>query len=209
MKRIDLSRGFLSMTLGLATVLGGTIAAKADLPEAPGDVPRSALAPTDYKVVKCLHAMNDLDISAGELAAKKGSTQAVRDFGATLVSDHTMEDQRLLAYAKNAGIDPKRMKGEPPAYPMKQYLQNVDRLRTLTGPQFDHEFAVTMRDAAAQTIATIQTASPSISDSNLTALLDKRLPSLNRNYGTAANLAAQQEPSPSDQSQRPAPGTTR
>ena len=142
--------------------------------------------------MKYLHSLSDLAVSAGQIAEKNGSSKAVRDFGATLVSDHTAGDQQLLTYAKKAGIDPQRMKNEPPPAEMTEYLQNLDRLRALTGPQFDHEFAVTMRDGYARTIALIHHTLPQISDHDLSALLDQRLPILQRNYQTAASLASQQ-----------------
>ena len=203
MKLIHLSRGFLSMTLGLATVLAGARATKADLPSEPGDVPRSTLAPADYNIVKHLHALSDLAVSAGQLAQKNGDTKAVRDFGATLISDHTAGDQELLAYAKKAGIDPNRMKHEPPPRDMATYTQSLDRLRTLPGQQFDHEFAVMMRDGYARTMGLIQNTLPNISDRNLSALLDKRLPVLDRNYQTAASLASTHAPSSSEGQRQP------
>lgn len=191
------------MTLGLATVLGGAKAVKADLPAGPGDVPRSTLAPSDYNIVKYLHALSALAVSAGKIAQKNGDTKAVRDFGATLVSDHTAGDQELLAYAKKAGIDPNRMKHDPAPADMASYLQSLDRLRTLTGQQFDQEFAVTMRDGYARTMALIQNTLPDISDHNLTVLLDKRLPTLQRNYQTAASLASTRAPSSSEGQRQP------
>lgn len=206
MKPIHLSRGFLSMTLGLATVLAGARAAKADLPTDPGDVPRSSLAPADYNIVKHLHALSDLAVSAGQIAQNNGDSKAVWDFGGTLVSDHTAGDQELLAYAKRAGIDPKRMKNEPTPRDMTAYMQSLDRLRTLTGPQFDHEFAMTMRDGYARTIGLVQNTLPNIADRNLTALLDRRLPTLEKNYQTAAALAAapeRQRPNTTGGDQRP------
>ncbi len=198
------------MTLGLVTVLAGARAAKADLPAGPGDVPRSTLAPADYNIVKHLHALSELAITAGQIAQKNGDSKAVRDFGATLVSDHTAGDQELLAYAKKAGIDPNRMKNEPAPRDMAAYLQSLDRLRALTGQRFDQDFAVTMRDGYARTMALIQNTQPSISDRSLSALLDKRLPVLERNYQTAAGLAATQAPpsTTTDQHERSAPKTT-
>jgi len=194
------------MTLGLATVLADARAAKADVPSEPGDVPRSTLAPADYSIVKHLHSLSELAVSAGQIAQKNGDAKAVRDFGGTLISDHTAGDQELLAYAKKTGIDPNRMKNQPPPRDMTTYLQSLDRLRILTGPQFDQEFAVTMRDGYARTIALIQNTLPNISDRNLSVLLDKRLPTLEKNYQTAASLATTRAPS-SSEGQRP-PNTT-
>lgn len=194
------------MTLGLATVVGGVSAARADLPAGPGDVSVSSLAPADYRIVKSMHAMSTVGISAGEIAQKNGGTQAVRDFGTTLVNTHTTGDQEILAYAKKAGIDPNRMKNEPPPQELAYYLKSVDQMRTLHGAQFDHVFTVTVRDAYKETIRQIQTALPVISDSRLKALLDQRLPILTKNYQTAAALASQQQPSSSER--QPPPNTT-
>src|SRR4051812_31315870 len=206
MKAIHLSRGLLSMTLGLATVAGAASAAKADSPAEPGDVPRSSLAPADYRIVKSMHAMSMVGISAGEIAQKNAGTQAVRDFGTTLVDTHTTGDQQLLAYAKKAGIDPNRMKNEPPPQELAYYLKSVDQMRTLHGAQFDQVFTATVRDAYKETIKQIQTALPVISDSRLKALLDQRLPILQKNYQTAAVLASQSERAAAER--QPPPNTT-
>jgi len=220
MKAIHLSRSFLWMT-GLATVLVGVSTARADLPSEHGDMPRSSVAPADHRTVQYLHSLSDLAVSAGEIAQKNGSTQAVRDFGATIVSDHTAGDQELLSYAKKAGIPPERMKSEPAPPEMTRYLQRLDRLRTLTGQQFDQEFAATMRDGYAQTIALVHSTQPHLADRDFSSWLNKRMPVLEKNYQTAARLAAspQQPPSPSQgqpqpnstgsgQTQHKAPGTT-
>ena len=174
------------MTIGLAL---GAATAKAD--QAPGEAPPSTLAPADYKAVKCLHAMSELYVSAGTLAEKHGGTHAVRDFGATLVSDHEAADQQLLAYAKKAGIDPNRMSGEAPPIEMAKYVQRVDRLRTLTGPEFDRELAVTMQDAHERALALIQRAVPDIFEHNLAVLLEQQLPTLEKNREAAALLVSQ------------------
>jgi putative membrane protein len=197
------------MALGLVTVLGAASAAKADLPEGTGDVPRSALAPTDYSIVKSLHGMSTLGVTAGQIAQKNGSTQAVRDFGTTLVQTHTSGDQQLVAYAKNAGIDPNRMKNEPPPQELAYYLQSVDHLRTLKGKEFDLEFTRTVREAYGETIKQIQTAQPNIADSKLNALLNQRLPILEQNYQTAASLAAQSAAALSNQHPAPLPSPNR
>jgi predicted outer membrane protein len=203
MKLRELSRGLLSMTLGLATVLGGASAVKADSPASPGDVPRSTLAPADYKVVKCLHAMHGLDISAGQIAQTNGGTESVRDFGAMLVIDQSSGDQHLLAYAKRVGIDPKLMANEGTPNELARYRERVDQLRTLTGPSFDREFAETIRDGHARVISFIENARPDVSDSNLNTLLDLQLPTLKRNYEVAARLVAHQEAAASAPQRQP------
>jgi len=78
-----------------------------------------------------------------------------------------------------------------------------------------------MRDGYAQTIALVHSTQPHLADRDFSSWLNKRMPVLEKNYQTAARLAAspQQPPSPSQgqpqpnstgsgQTQHKAPGTT-
>ena len=139
--------------------------------------------------MKRLHAINQHEISAGKMAEASGSTQAVRDFGTTLVRDHEAADKNLLAYAKKASIDPNAM---PPrlAHEMAAENARMDRIRALTGQSFDLEFARAMRDGHATAIALVEAARHSVADPDLRTLLGGLLPTLRQHYQTAATLAS-------------------
>jgi len=191
MMTVSLKRRFLGSLCGVvALVVGSGLVTRASgQPASPGDVPRSVLAPSDGRIVARLHAINQEEISAGKMAETNGYAQAVRDFGATLVSDHQAADQTLLAYAKKAGIDPNAMPQDI-ASKMEAEHAKVEHLRPLTGQRFDQEFAQTMRDGHAQVIALVQTTVPQVSSPELRALLNGLLPTLRAHYETAARLAS-------------------
>ncbi len=51
-------------------------------------------------LVSRIHMVNQMEIKAGAMAAKKGSTRAVREYGVRLQLDHNMADRKILAFAK-------------------------------------------------------------------------------------------------------------
>ena len=205
-----LKRRFVSRFCGLAAVVGGAVvgasaaAWAADTSASTSDVPRSAEAPADTLVVKRLHAINQMEISTGKVAASKGDAQAVRDFGAMLVRDHQAADQTLLAYAKKASIDPNAMPTKL-AHKMAAERAHMDQICTLTGQAFDREFIRAMRDGHATTISLVESARPAVDDPDLRTLLGGLLPMLKEHYEIAASLAAPSTAAtPSDQTPKPA-----
>jgi putative membrane protein len=61
----------------------------------------------DPTIVAIFDAANTSDIETGELGAKKGSTQAIRDFGAMLARDHKTVRQQGRDLAKKLGVTPR------------------------------------------------------------------------------------------------------
>jgi predicted outer membrane protein len=59
---------------------------------------------SDNTVLMKMHRTNQLEIRVGKLAQSRGSTAKVRSFGATLVKDHTANDQKVVALAKKLGV---------------------------------------------------------------------------------------------------------
>lgn len=92
-----------------------------------------ALALDDKKFVSMAVRGNMGEIAIGELAATKGSTDAVRSFGTKLKTDHTAANEKALALASSMHIrTPKRLP--------KQFQKQVDKLQKLSGPEFDSAF---------------------------------------------------------------------
>jgi putative membrane protein len=54
----------------------------------------AAQAPNDAQIAHIVVTANQVDIDAGKLAEKMGSTEAVKDFGKQMVTDHSGSTNR-------------------------------------------------------------------------------------------------------------------
>lgn len=91
----------------------------------------------DPTIVAIFDAANTADIETGELGAKKGTTQAIRDFGAMLVRDHKAVRQQGRDLAKKLGVTPTPPKDDQGA---RDHAAAMKELRALKGSAFDHAF---------------------------------------------------------------------
>ena len=97
-----------------------------------------ATGPTDPQIAHIVVTANQVDIDTGKLAEPKGSTQAVKDFGKQMVTDHTGVNQQAVALAT-------RLKVTPEDNPTSQSLKaggvdNVKKLEGLSGAAFDKAY---------------------------------------------------------------------
>jgi putative membrane protein len=99
--------------------------------------PAPAIALDDPTIVAIFDAANTSDIETGELGAKKGSTQAVRDFGAMLARDHKTVRQQGRDLAKKLDVTPTPPKDDKSA---NDHAAIMKRLRDLSGAEFDKAF---------------------------------------------------------------------
>ena len=91
----------------------------------------------DPTIVAIFDAANTADIETGELAAKKGSSKEVRDFGAMLARDHKMVRQQGRDLAAKLKVTP-----TPPAddASAKAHAKAMKELSALSGKAFDKAF---------------------------------------------------------------------
>ena len=129
-----------------AAVAGATAAgalwARADAPTAPARpaaaVPSSAApALDDATIVAIFDAANTADIETGALAAERGSSKEVREFGAMLVTAHRMVRQQGRDLAARLGVTPTPPRDDTSA---RDHAEAMKRLRALDGPAFDRAF---------------------------------------------------------------------
>jgi putative membrane protein len=142
----------------------------------------SAALPTEAtktaEVLGKLHASNLKEINLGKLAEKQGQAQAVKDFGRTLVKDHTAADKEVAALAKQEKID---LAGTTP--------MESDHMGLIPpGPGFDGKFAQMMLDDHKKDIADATAARNASRDDKLKALLDRLIPVLQKHQETARGL---------------------
>jgi len=107
---------------------------------------QTALSPVDRGFM--LEAASDgvAEVELGRLAMQRAASDAVRQFGQRMVTDHGGANQELMQLAQRKGV---MLPQQPDAKPRAA----IDRLAALTGPQFDQAYmAEMMRDHQADVV---------------------------------------------------------
>jgi putative membrane protein len=185
-------RKILVIPAALIAVLGsvslGFAARVAPQPATPSPFAH-ARALTDATIVAIFDAANTADMETGALGAMKGSTKAVRDFGAMLVRDHTTVRQQGRDLAKKLGVTPTPPKDDASA---AAHATAMKQLRALSGSAFDHAFLqheVAYHKAVIDAIQT--TLLPAIKNAELKDLVVKVAPAFQAHMQAAENLEKQ------------------
>ncbi len=140
-----------------------------------GAVPARAQSVNDAQIAAIVVTANQVDIDAGNLAASRASSDAVKAFGKQMVTDHTGVNKQATELVTKLGVKPE---DNATAQALKSGgAENVSHLKTLTGAAFDkayieHEVAYHQQvlDALDKTLI------PNASNDQLKALLVKVRP---------------------------------
>jgi putative membrane protein len=111
----------------------------------------------------------------GKLAQKNGQSKEVKQFGKTLVQDHSAADKKVTALAKQEKID-------LPAAPKHD-------MDIPAGPEFDAKFAQSMLEDHKKDVAETSEARDKTNDPKLKKLLTELVPTLQKHEETAQKLA--------------------
>ncbi|MBV9509861.1 MAG: DUF4142 domain-containing protein [Caulobacteraceae bacterium] len=144
-------------------------------------LPAFAAADADF-LGKAIQGDNS-EIALGRLAAERGGSAAVRDFGRTLERDHTDGKTQALAVARAANVTPPD--GMTPEAQAEQ-----TKLQSLKGADFDREFAAYMVQDHQQDIKDF-TNEAYKHDGATSALASKTLPVLKKHLRMAETLQRQ------------------
>ncbi|WP_354004931.1 DUF4142 domain-containing protein [Ramlibacter albus] len=146
--------------------------------------------PTDPQIAHIVVTADQVDIDAGKLAAKMGSTKDVRAFGKQMVTDHTAVNQQASALAKKLGVTPED-NGTSQAL-KKGGDENIAKLKKLKGKAFDKAYVdneVTYHQAVIDAVD--KTLLPSAKNAELKALIEKVRPALVQHLEHAKHLQSQ------------------
>ncbi|MGI8742094.1 MAG: DUF4142 domain-containing protein [Bryobacteraceae bacterium] len=124
------------------------------------------------------------EVQLGQLAKDHASSQAVKDFGQTMVDDHTKANDELktLASQKNVTL-PTAIDPEDQA--------TIDQLTKLNGAAFDKAYMQDMISDHQKDIAEFQTEANSGTDSDTKAWASKTLPTLQHHLQMAQDTQRQ------------------
>ena len=146
--------------------------------------------PDDPTIVAIFDAANTWDMQTGQLAVDRGSTKAVRDFGAMLVRDHKQVRQQGRDLAKQLKVTPTPPKDFALA---KSHAETMTRLRKLKGKEFDKAFLeneVAYHKAVIDAVNT--TLLPALQNAEVKQLVTTVAPAFKAHMDAAQNLLNKQ-----------------
>lgn len=144
----------------------------------------AAKSPTEF-ITDAIQGDNS-EILLGQMAEQKGGSQQVKDFGKTLVADHSTAKEEASAVAKALGVT-------PPDTAMAEAKDEQKKLSTMTGDGFDHEFASYMVMDHKKDIQEFQDQAKG-NDGQTSALASKQLPVLQKHLKMAQAIAGDASP---------------
>jgi putative membrane protein len=144
----------------------------------------------DPTIIAIFDAANTWDIETGALAAKKGTTKEVRDFGAMLERDHNVVRQQGRDLAAKLGVHPTPPKDFAMA---KDHAAAVAKLEATSGKAFDRAFLqheVAFHKAVLDAVKS--TLLPALQNPEARALVTKVAPAFEAHMLAAQNLLDKQ-----------------
>ena len=162
----------------------------------------------DNALVMKIHKINQMEIQLGQLAQRNSSTAKVKSYGQQLVRDHQAADQKITTLARSLGVTfpPEGMKegqygqrpdtmpgaegqhGQMQGHDAMKEHQQVQRLSTLRGTQFDAEFANFMAQGHDKAIKMLEQAQSTVQNADLRAFITSTLPTLRTHLQVAQSL---------------------
>lgn len=135
-----------------------------------------ALSDQEASIVRQLHKANQTEVAAGKLAKSNAGSQAVKQYGQMLVSDHSAADRKLAAFAGRRDLE------------LKEPEVDLGQLEDKQGDAFDEAFLDKMVKDHAENIAKVKQAMQTCDDSGVRSILQQTLPVLQKHQTQAAKL---------------------
>ena len=163
------------------TIAGGDVQATAGSTAAP--------KLDDPTIVAIFDAANTADIETGQLAAERGQSKRVRDFGAMLARDHQAVRQQGRDLAQRLGVTPTPPADDPGA---KAHADAMASLRAKSGEEFDRAFLAHEVQFHKSVIDAVNgTLLPAIQNAEVRALVVKVAPAFQAHMLAAEDLGKQ------------------
>lgn len=124
------------------------------------------------------------EVELGKLAQQKATTRELKDFGAMMVSDHSIINEKMKNIAKNKGITLPQVTGE--------YRQKIRKdLSDKSGKDFDRAYVTTMIKDHKEDIKTFETAMKELRDTDLRTFAGTNLPILKKHLSAIQKIDSQ------------------
>ena len=127
------------------------------------------------------HSMAEMQ--TGKIAEARGANKEVKNFGKLMAHDHGKGYEAVVQLAKAKGIS---LPGEPDAAHWKQ----VDKLKTLSGAEFDRHYMDAVVKDHGKDVKEFQKMSRSAKDPDVKTFAKRTLPMLEGHLSMARDLSA-------------------
>jgi putative membrane protein len=144
---------------------------------------RGQLPERDYKFVKEAASGGISEVEIGELAKQKGVSQAVRDFGDRMATDHKKANDELKEIASKKGA-------VIPAQLSRSENSTMNRLQKLNGAEFDKAYASAMVKDHKADVKAFKDAADDVKDPDVKAFAQKMIPKLEEHLRMAQEMEA-------------------
>ena len=132
-----------------------------------------------------IHRVDLKEIAIGEIAQGKASANEVREYANKLVKDRTSADQQVIAMAQKKNV---RLRDET----SKQGSEYA-KLNALTGPSFDQYFLQQTAADHERLVRSLTQERKDVSDDDIEALIERILPTLERDRELTQDLAKEEQ----------------
>ena len=124
------------------------------------------------------------EVQAGSLAQNKGNSQAVKDFGAMMVKDHTDANAKLQSIAAGENVNLPSSSGT-------MQMASKAKMEALTGDAFDKAYIKNQVSAHERTISLFKKEIASGTDAQAKAFAKETLPTVQAHLRKIRDIAAQ------------------
>ncbi len=174
------------MTSKVLTVMSVVVAAAmiAGTGLALAQSPRGTLSSADLKFVKEVAEGGQMEVELGQLAAEKASSDAVKQFGQRMVTDHSKANQELAQLASGKGVQLAKQ-------PSSKDRMEKSRLAKASGAAFDREYVKMMVKDHEKDVAAFRRQSQQAQDPDLKAWAARTLPTLEDHLKSIKQIESQ------------------
>lgn len=140
-------------------------------------------AMSDQQFVDFAAQTDMVEVNLGQLAGNVASSQAVKDYGQMLVTDHTNDYHQLYSVAQQANLT------VASAIDAAHNKAMIDPFQKLKGAAFDHKYAQEMIAGHTKAIAVYKKEAADATNPGLKSYAEQSLPTLQKHLDGAKDLA--------------------
>jgi putative membrane protein len=122
-----------------------------------------------------------MEVELGRVAAQRGTSEAVKQFGQRMVDDHSAANQELMSLASSKGI-------RLPTALDEKHQEHVTKLSAMSGAEFDRAYSKMMLSDHEKDVKAFERQSSKGGDADLRAFATKTLPTLQQHLEMARAL---------------------